>query len=66
MELTHASWRKSSRSGLNANACVEVASNLPLVVGLRDSKDCAGPVLAVPHQGWTSFITATKAGTFDL
>lgn len=66
MELTDATWRKSSRSGTNANNCVEVASNLPHAVGVRDSKDRSGPVLAVPHAGWASFVTAIKGGEFDL
>ena len=43
MDLTRAKWRKSSRSGSNGGACVEVARNLPRVVAVRDSKDPHGP-----------------------
>jgi hypothetical protein len=40
-------WRKSSYSSANGGACVEVARNLPGVVAVRDSKNLAGPALAV-------------------
>ncbi|HEX8347718.1 MAG TPA: DUF397 domain-containing protein, partial [Actinoplanes sp.] len=42
-ELTCAVWRKSTRSDNGGSSCVEVARNLPGVVGIRDSKDPAGP-----------------------
>ncbi|MBO4161578.1 MULTISPECIES: DUF397 domain-containing protein [Micromonospora] len=48
-------WRKGSRSGAEGN-CVEVADNLPAVVGVRDSKDVAGPVLVFSPQAWRSFL----------
>lgn len=64
MELMSAKWRKSSRSGANGNACVEVADNLPGVVGLRDSKDRGGPVLALPRGGWAAFVAGIKGGDF--
>jgi Domain of unknown function (DUF397) len=31
-------WRKSSYSGSNGGNCVEIADNLPGVVGVRDSR----------------------------
>jgi Domain of unknown function (DUF397) len=42
-------WRKSSRSGSASGemACVEVADLAPGIVGLRDSKNSAGPHLSV-------------------
>ena len=67
-ELTGAVWRKSSRSGGSGGNCVEVADNLASDAGsvyVRDSKDPAGPVLAVSAVGWTSFIAAVRAGVFD-
>ena len=64
-DLSGATWHKSTRSN-NGGACVEVASNLPGIVAVRDSKDRGGPQLAVPHQAWSQFTQAIKHGTFDL
>ncbi|SCG47607.1 DUF397 domain-containing protein [Micromonospora halophytica] len=58
MDLTGATWRKSSRSG--NSECVEVADNLPCVVGVRDSKDPMGPVLTFTPQTWRAFVAYTK------
>ncbi|MFI6819670.1 DUF397 domain-containing protein [Micromonospora sp. NPDC050187] len=62
MDLTGAVWRKSSRSGNGGSTCVEVATNLPDVVGVRDSKDRQGPVLSFPPAAWAAFARATVAG----
>ncbi|WFE59134.1 DUF397 domain-containing protein [Micromonospora sp. WMMD712] len=53
-ELSGATWRKSTRSGSNAN-CVEVAETA-WAVGVRDSKDPTGPVLAFDRRAWTAFV----------
>ncbi|WP_433529381.1 DUF397 domain-containing protein [Micromonospora sp. CA-263727] len=58
-DLTSAVWRKSSRSN-NGGDCVEVADNLPGIVGLRDSKDPYGPVLAFGPAAWIAFVGAVK------
>ena len=65
-ELTGAVWRKSTRSDNGGSDCVEVARNLPGVVGIRDSKDPAGPALAVGPGTWRAFLATVKAGAFDL
>lgn len=50
-------WRKSSRSTSNGGACVEVATNVPGVVAMRDSKLGEGsPVLQVPAVAWQAFV----------
>ncbi|MFG1678179.1 DUF397 domain-containing protein [Micromonospora sp. NPDC049282] len=60
MDLIGARWRKSSRSGSNGGACVEVADNLPGVVGVRDSKDPSGPALAFAPASWRAFVAYAK------
>jgi hypothetical protein len=64
--LERAIWRKSSLSGSNGGTCVEVASNLPGVVAVRDSKDPDGPKLAFAPDEWVAFTAAIKAGEFGL
>ncbi|NYF59652.1 hypothetical protein HDA35_005483 [Micromonospora purpureochromogenes] len=54
--MTGANWRKSSRSSTNGGACVEVADNTPGVVGVRDSKDPAGPALTFSPAAWRAFV----------
>ena len=59
-------WRRSRRSNANNN-CVEVAvggTSLYGTVGVRDSKDPDGPVLIFRADGWTAFLTVTRAGAF--
>ncbi|MFI9641272.1 DUF397 domain-containing protein [Micromonospora sp. NPDC051925] len=53
-ELSGVTWRKSTRSGSDTN-CVEVAESVR-VVGVRDSKDPAGPVLAFGRRSWAAFV----------
>jgi len=60
MDLTRAEWRKSSRSGDNGGACVEVARNLPGIVAVRDSKNPGGPVLAFSRDEWASFTACLR------
>ncbi|WP_329107170.1 DUF397 domain-containing protein [Micromonospora sp. NBC_01699] len=61
-QLGGAIWRRSSRSGSNAN-CVEMAylgTAGATPVGVRDSKDVDGPVLAFAATAWTSFVAAAR------
>ncbi|WP_027644734.1 DUF397 domain-containing protein [Salinispora oceanensis] len=56
MDLNYARWKKSTRSGASGGNCVEVADNLPGVVGVRDSKDPSGPALAFGPTAWRAFV----------
>ncbi len=62
MDVGSALWRKSSYSGGNGAACVEVAMNLPGVAAVRDSKDPAGPALVFSRSAWRSLIAGIKSG----
>ncbi|MBM0204731.1 DUF397 domain-containing protein [Micromonospora sp. STR1s_5] len=62
MDLTSARWRKSIRSGPDGGNCVEVASNLPGLVAVRDSKDPTGPVLVFPSDAWRAFVGSDSVG----
>jgi len=64
--LEGANWRKSSYSGSNGGACVEVASNLPDVIAVRDSKDPDGPRLVFSRGDWRAFLAGLQAGQFSL
>lgn len=64
MDLTHAEWKTSSRSGGNGN-CVEAALNLPEVVAVRDTKNRDGAVLAFSRAEWLAFIAGIKGNEFD-
>lgn len=61
--LEAAIWRKSNLSG-DGN-CVEVAAVSGEVVGVRDSKDAAGPILAFSPVAWTGFVSGLKTGQLD-
>jgi hypothetical protein len=53
-------WRRSTQSGPNGDACVEVATNVAGVVAVRDSKDPRGPVLAVSPVQWRAFLSTLR------
>ncbi|MFC9425452.1 DUF397 domain-containing protein [Streptomyces sp. NPDC056987] len=57
-------WRKSTHSGPEAGACLEVLDNHPTGVPVRDSKTPHAPTLLFPPPHWSSFITAVKDETF--
>jgi len=60
MDLSKAEWRKSTHSGGNMGECVEVATNLPGIVAVRDSKNPTGPTLTVAPDDWRAFLTDIK------
>ena len=62
--LRDARWRKSSRSGAGNENCVEVRST-NLGVGVRDSKNQAGPAFSFDAGAWAAFLKDARAGRFD-
>ncbi|MFE7609170.1 DUF397 domain-containing protein [Streptomyces celluloflavus] len=50
------SWHKSSHSSGDGDSCVEIATS-PTTIHIRDSKNTAGPQLAVPANAWAAFVT---------
>ncbi|MEU4313540.1 DUF397 domain-containing protein [Nocardia sp. NPDC024068] len=58
-DLSGADWFKSSYSQAGGD-CVEVA-HLSDGVGVRDSKDAAGPVLIFTPSEWDAFIRNASA-----
>ncbi|WP_435824599.1 DUF397 domain-containing protein [Nocardia rhamnosiphila] len=59
--LSGAEWFKSSFSGADKN-CVEVAFLADGAVGIRDSKNPAGPALVVGPAAWDSFLASVSRG----
>ncbi|QIQ04282.1 DUF397 domain-containing protein [Streptomyces liangshanensis] len=54
--MTPLLWRKSSYSSDNGGNCLEIATNLPGVVPVRDSKVPEGPALMLAPAAWTAFV----------
>ncbi|UGT62172.1 DUF397 domain-containing protein [Nocardia asteroides] len=63
VELSGAEWFKSSYSG-GDNNCVEIAHVEGGLVGVRDSKNAAGPALLFASGEWTAFAEAIRGGEF--
>ncbi|MGI5348339.1 DUF397 domain-containing protein [Streptomyces sp. CA-250714] len=62
LDLSAASWRKSSYSNQDGGECVEVSDDFATVIPVRDSKNPHGPVLTFAADGWSAFVTAVKDG----
>ncbi|MDT0267706.1 DUF397 domain-containing protein [Streptomyces sp. DSM 44915] len=60
MTTTEPSWRKSSYSGNQGGACLEVRDGVPGAVPVRDSKVADGPVVTVPAAAWSRFVAFTR------
>ncbi len=56
-------WIKSSLSYANGN-CVEVASLPGGEIGVRNSRDCGGPVLRFTSDKWLIFLGGVRNGEF--
>ncbi|MGH3273379.1 MAG: DUF397 domain-containing protein [Streptosporangiaceae bacterium] len=65
INLSRAIWRKASLSTTNGG-CVEVASNLPGIVAVRDSKRPEGGAHVVGRAAFAAFLADAKIGRYDL
>jgi hypothetical protein len=54
-------YRKSSYSNDKAE-CVEIATNIPTTVAVRDSKNPNGPSLRLHPATWRAFQSSLPAG----
>ncbi|MEU9498638.1 DUF397 domain-containing protein [Streptomyces sp. NPDC048196] len=63
LDLSSATWRRSSHSNPDGANCVEVRDDAPGLVPVRDSKDPHGPVLTFAGTHWSAFVDAVKDGT---
>ncbi|WP_329029461.1 DUF397 domain-containing protein [Streptomyces sp. NBC_01423] len=66
IDLSVATWHKSSHSNQDGGACVEVSHSFADVVPVRDSKHAGGPALTFPADDWSSFVSAVKDGTMGV
>lgn len=62
MDLTRTVWKRSSYSGSNEGLCVEVATTVPGIIAMRDSKNPSGPALILTPAQWTAFLDDIKKG----
>ncbi|MEU1386303.1 MULTISPECIES: DUF397 domain-containing protein [unclassified Nonomuraea] len=65
LNLDDAQWRKSSASA-DTGQCVEVATNLPGIIAVRDSKNPQGPALIFTPEEWKAFLHGADQGEFNI
>jgi len=66
IDLSAATWRKSSYSNQDGGACIEIADDFAAVVPVRDSKNPHGPALTFAADGWASFVSALKDDALSI
>jgi Domain of unknown function (DUF397) len=64
-DLSRAVWRKASLSAANGG-CVEIATNLPGVIAIRDSKRPEGGAHVVHRPAFVAFLSDVRAGRYDI
>ncbi|MEV6427807.1 DUF397 domain-containing protein [Nocardia sp. NPDC051463] len=64
VDLSRAKWFKSSHSG-GGQECLEAAHLGGGMVGVRDSKNPAGPALVFTPGEWDAFVARARDGEFD-
>lgn len=64
IDFPDVAWAAASFCGPNGGNCVEVNLGIRGLVGLRDSKPAAGPVLAFRDIEWRGFVDAAISGRF--
>ncbi|MFF4018362.1 DUF397 domain-containing protein [Streptomyces sp. NPDC001843] len=60
IDLSDALWLKSSYSNGDGGDCVEVASDFPGLVPVRDSKVRQGPAIILSTTAWAPFVASLK------
>ena len=66
IDLSQAQYRKATRSNGADTGCVEIATNLPGVVAVRDSTRPEAGSHLVTKDAFTAFLNDVKAGRYDL
>jgi Domain of unknown function (DUF397) len=65
IDLPRAQWRKAASSTSGTGGCVEIASNLPGVVAIRDSKRPEDGVHVVSRAAFAAFLADAKDGRYN-
>ena len=65
IDLSQAAWRKARRSSHNGG-CVEIASNLPDVIAVRDSQRPDSGAHVVDRAAFAIFLADVKNGRYDI
>ncbi len=66
IDLSQAKWRKAGRSNGANTGCVEIASNLPGVTAVRDSKRPEAGAHVVARSVFAVFLRDVKSGRYDI
>lgn len=60
IDLSAATWRKSSYSNHDGGNCLETADGFPGITPVRDSKRPDGPALLLPTASWRALLTSLR------